>query len=1508
MKTKLLYFLLLLSLTTVAQTNLVPNGSFETWTSSSQPDNWYRYISELVSQSSTAQNGNSSTNMQLTSGTLNFINTDFFAVEANKTYRVTLYHRAVLGTFSSLDLSVYHKPGTFKEEIAKKSDVTFSTSEWRKIEFEYTSTVSENIEIDVTVNGTLNSEILVDNVSVVDVAEVPGQYTKIPDPEFESYLGYLGYDKDGINGKVLTSAISTVKTFDLSYYQWNITDLTGIEGFTALENLTFRGNTGSLTSLNVSKNLMLKTLNCSSNKLTTLDVSNNLELESLICGSNKLTTLDVSKNLKLKTLNFDSNQITSISIGDNKQLVDFNCYNNKITSLDLSQNVLLTDLNCGVNQLTSIDISGNVLLKNLNCNNNKLTELNLSKNNKLEVVRTDNNSLAALDLSQQPNLKALDCYRNKINNLNISKNTLLTSLACYNNELIQLDISNNKELVAIDCLSNRLKNLDVTQNTKLVTLTAHYNDLTKIDVSNNLLLKNLTISYNELSGIDLTNNSKLEYFNGSNNPVKSLDLSKNIALTSVSLQETRIESLDLSFNTKLTSVNLASSKLLYDLNLKNGNNTALDINLLNALYLNCVLVDNKVYADTKWSTKKEIWTKFSEDCRPYTVIPDSNFEDKLIALKIDIDGKNGQVLTSSIATVKTLDVSNSNIVDLTGIQDFASLQTLNCKDNQLLYLDLSKNSALTSVNTSNNKLVSLDLKNGKNTLLNKSTSLFTNNTNLKCIQVDDQDYANTNWSGLKDATANYNTLCNAFVVIPDSNFENKLIDLGIDVDGKNGKVLTSNIAAITSLDVSSSTISNLTGIEGFVALKQLDFSSNNLKAVDLTKNVALTSLNATSNQLLNLDLSQNTALVQVDCSANNLFSLNLKNGKNTNLTAGNFKGNPNLTCIQVDDKSFSDTNWPNLKETTVSYALVCDDNSFTLIPDLVFENKLIKLGIDKDGVNGGVLTSSISSLKEVSLYIAQGSTEVPIKDLTGIQDFKALEKLSVSNNQLTELDLSGNVALTELSCGYNRLSKINLSKNILLTKVDCQNNYFTQIDFSKNTELLTVNCQENKLTSLDFSKNPKFNYLYAHTNKLTSLNLTANPSLNYLNCANSLLENLDLSNNKSIMYLFCEGNRFKTLDVSNQTSLSQFGCDNNLLTSINVSKNTYMSHFSCSGNQLTVLDLSGNANLWTLYCKENKLTTLNISKNKKLEHINCSSNNLVSLNIKNGNNVNFEGLDNDYSIDFRNNPNLTCIQVDDITFANEKMSGKKDATATYNTNCGSTLVLPNDNFTVETKGESCLGENNGEINITAQATYVYEAIISGKTYPFTNNSLKVANLAPGSYTVSVTIPDENFEQNFNFTIVKAATTTGKSSITSRKVDVEITEGTAPFTVFIDGTEQFQTSDSNFSLELKEGGLLEVATAKACEGIYSKKIKTADILGTVLSAYPNPTNGIFEIEVPTDKNEVVIELYSFGGQLVSGKKYVIENGTAKLTLENQPSGIYAAKIYLETPEYIKIIKK
>jgi hypothetical protein len=308
---------------------------------------------------------------------------------------------------------------------------------------------------------------------------------------------------------------------------------------------------------------------------------------------------------------------------------------------------------------------------------------------------------------------------------------------------------------------------------------------------------------------------------------------------------------------------------------------------------------------------------------------------------------------------------------------------------------------------------------------------------------------------------------------------------------------------------------------------------------------------------------------------------------------------------------------------------------------------------------------------------------------------------------------------------------------------------------------------------------------------------------------------------------------------------------------------------------------------------------LSIAENIAVTDLNCSSNQLISLNLKNGNNVKF----NLATLHFENNPDLSCIKVDDKTYSDANWNAIKDATAAYDNQCG--LSLPSDNFTIQTKGESCPGENNGEINITAVMSFAYTANINGQVNTFADNALNLSGLAPGNYAISITIPGENFEQNYNVTIARGANATGKSSMSSKKVNVEIIEGTAPYTVFVDGVEQFQTTTANFSVAAEQGGLLEVKTAKACEGIYKENITGSAV---IVSAYPNPTFGNFEINLPATDKEVTIELYSLDGRLISNKKYNAENGTAQLTLENQPNGTYVAKVHAGSVKNLKIIKK
>ncbi len=164
-----------------------------------------------------------------------------------------------------------------------------------------------------------------------------------------------------------------------------------------------------------------------------------------------------------------------------------------------------------------------------------------------------------------------------------------------------------------------------------------------------------------------------------------------------------------------------------------------------------------------------------------------------------------------------------------------------------------------------------------------------------------------------------------YTAIPDANFEQKLIDLGIDSEGTlDGQMLTNDALLVYGLDVSNSSISDLTGIEiftdvvtlqvqgnslttldvtsntnimwfncynnnltslnttGLTALKSLECYGNSLTALDVTTNTALENLVFSNNSVTTIDLTQNTALKTLVCSSNALLSLDLTN--NTALT------------------------------------------------------------------------------------------------------------------------------------------------------------------------------------------------------------------------------------------------------------------------------------------------------------------------------------------------------------------------------------------------------------------------------------------------------------------------------------------------------------------------------------------------------------------------------------------------------------------------------------------------
>ena len=130
------------------------------------------------------------------------------------------------------------------------------------------------------------------------------------------------------------------------------------------------------------------------------------------------------------------------------------------------------------------------------------------------------------------------------------------------------------------------------------------------------------------------------------------------------------------------------------------------------------------------------------------------------------------------------------------------------------------------------------------------------------------------------------------VYIPDVNFKAYLIGNTLINTNADAEIQVSEAIVFTGdIDCSNLDVSDLTGIEAFTVLTFLD---------------------CTGNQLTTLDLSQNTELFYCRCAQNQLTCLNAQNGNNVNFPFLFTSVNPNLTCIEVDNVEWSNTNWTDI--------------------------------------------------------------------------------------------------------------------------------------------------------------------------------------------------------------------------------------------------------------------------------------------------------------------------------------------------------------------------------------------------------------------------------------------------------------------------------------------------------------------------------------------------------------------------------------------------------------------
>ncbi|BDS11679.1 T9SS type A sorting domain-containing protein [Aureispira anguillae] len=315
-------------------------------------------------------------------------------------------------------------------------------------------------------------------------------------------------------------------------------------------------------------------------------------------------------------------------------------------------------------------------------------------------------------------------------------------------------------------------------------------------------------------------------------------------------------------------------------------------------------------------------------------IPDANF--KTVLLNNTAINTNGDTEIQTIEAQSfsgNLNVNNRNILDLTGIEAFTALSGLDCGGNQLTNLNVTQNTALTSLSCHSNQLSSLNL--AQNTALEHLNCFYNQLTSLNLTQCTalTQLQCNNNQLNSLDLSA-----CTALLHLDCSS--NQLTSFNI----------TKNTALIR-LDCSLNQISSL-DLTACPALLNVSCSINQLSALDLSQNLLLVHLYCSRNQLSSLDLSQNSALKTLQCANNQLTFLNVKNGNNQAITSFMTFYNPNLTCIQVDNATYSSSNWPLIDLTshfstncfTNRTSLTATEQNIKVYPNPIVQNFTVDLG------------------------------------------------------------------------------------------------------------------------------------------------------------------------------------------------------------------------------------------------------------------------------------------------------------------------------------------------------------------------------------------------------------------------------------------------------------------------------------------------------------------------------------------------------------------------------------
>lgn len=255
------------------------------------------------------------------------------------------------------------------------------------------------------------------------------------------------------------------------------------------------------------------------------------------------------------------------------------------------------------------------------------------------------------------------------------------------------------------------------------------------------------------------------------------------------------------------------------------------------------------------------------------------------------------------------------------------------------------------------------------------------------------------------------------IYFPDLNFKKALLNKHQIDNNADGEISFEEAKAYNKgIYVQSCKIKDLSGIEAFININELDCFDNNLVRLNVSKCHELKRLSfGRNNELKELDASGCKNLLNLECSASNLAhidasgcsSLTYLYCSNNNLTSLNVSNCPALARLDCHRNNLQTLDVSGCK--SLQY-LDCHDNNLSCL-DVNKRFKLTYIDCSENLINSLML-----------------------------ENCKSLTYLECSNNQLTTLDVTTCIALDRLHCHRNKLTELDISQNPALYWLVCYRN------------------------------------------------------------------------------------------------------------------------------------------------------------------------------------------------------------------------------------------------------------------------------------------------------------------------------------------------------------------------------------------------------------------------------------------------------------------------------------